>query len=68
MSTSHSDTLTLACELIARDSTTPDDAGCQQLMGQRQQATYATMPQAAGEQAETTGDRQLALHTGDVLR
>lgn len=35
MSTSHSDTLTLACELIARDSTTPDDAGCQQLMGQR---------------------------------
>ena len=22
----------------------------------------------AGEQAETTGDRQLALHTGDVLR
>src|SRR5690606_29181498 len=35
MGTSHSDTLTLACELIARGSTTPDDAGCQQLMGQR---------------------------------
>lgn len=35
MSTPHSATTTLACELIARDSTTPDDAGCQQLMGQR---------------------------------
>ncbi|MBL4834882.1 MAG: succinyl-diaminopimelate desuccinylase [Pseudomonas sp.] len=30
-----SPTLALACELIARDSTTPDDAGCQQLMGER---------------------------------
>lgn len=35
MSTVHSATLALACELIARDSTTPDDAGCQQLMGHR---------------------------------
>ncbi|WP_185266347.1 succinyl-diaminopimelate desuccinylase [Halopseudomonas xiamenensis] len=35
MSTPQSATLTLACELIARDSTTPDDAGCQQLIGQR---------------------------------
>jgi succinyl-diaminopimelate desuccinylase len=30
-----SPTLSLACELIARNSTTPDDAGCQQLMGER---------------------------------
>lgn len=30
-----SPTLALACELIARDSTTPDDAGCQKLMGDR---------------------------------
>lgn len=30
-----SPTLTLACDLIARNSTTPDDAGCQQLMGER---------------------------------
>lgn len=30
-----SPTLTLACELISRNSTTPDDAGCQQLMGER---------------------------------
>ncbi|AQZ93298.1 succinyl-diaminopimelate desuccinylase [Halopseudomonas phragmitis] len=30
-----SPTLSLACELISRDSTTPDDAGCQQLMGER---------------------------------
>lgn len=30
-----SPTLSLACELIARDSTTPDDAGCQQLMAER---------------------------------
>lgn len=35
MSTPQSATLALACELIARDSTTPDDAGCQQLIGQR---------------------------------
>ena len=35
MSTPHSATLALACELLSRDSTTPDDAGCQQLMGQR---------------------------------
>ncbi len=28
-------TLVLACDLISRDSTTPDDAGCQQLMGDR---------------------------------
>ena len=35
MSTSHSATLALACELIARDSTTPNDAGCQPLLGQR---------------------------------
>lgn len=30
-----SPTLALACELMARDSTTPDDAGCQQLMAER---------------------------------
>ena len=30
-----SPTLTLACELISRNSTTPDDAGCQALMGER---------------------------------
>lgn len=30
-----SPTLALACELIARDSTTPEDAGCQQLMAER---------------------------------
>ena len=30
-----SPTLSLACDLIARDSTTPADAGCQQLMGER---------------------------------
>lgn len=30
-----SPTLILACELIARRSTTPDDAGCQQLMAER---------------------------------
>jgi len=35
MTTPQSATLSLACELIARDSTTPDDAGCQQLIGQR---------------------------------
>src|SRR5690606_16653459 len=35
MSTSHSDTLTLACELTARASTTPDDAGWPQLMAHR---------------------------------
>lgn len=35
MNTPFSATLALACELIARDSTTPDDAGCQQLMGER---------------------------------
>lgn len=35
MITPHSATLALACELLSRNSTTPDDAGCQQLMGQR---------------------------------
>ena len=30
-----SPTLALACDLIARDSTTPEDAGCQQLMASR---------------------------------
>src|SRR5690554_6851753 len=35
MTTPQSATLSLACELIARDSTTPDDADCQQLLGQR---------------------------------
>lgn len=35
MSTPHSATLALACELIARDSITPNDAGCQTLLGQR---------------------------------
>ncbi|HCA24156.1 MAG TPA: succinyl-diaminopimelate desuccinylase, partial [Pseudomonas sp.] len=28
-------TLQLACDLISRNSTTPEDAGCQQLMGER---------------------------------
>ncbi|SDR80274.1 succinyldiaminopimelate desuccinylase [Halopseudomonas litoralis] len=35
MKTTLSPTLALACELITRNSTTPDDAGCQQLMGER---------------------------------
>ncbi len=30
-----SPTLTLACDLISRNSTTPEDADCQQLMGER---------------------------------
>ncbi|QJD60576.1 succinyl-diaminopimelate desuccinylase [Pseudomonas sp. gcc21] len=30
-----SPTLSLACDLISRDSTTPEDAGCQALMGER---------------------------------
>ena len=30
-----SPTLQLACDLISRNSTTPEDAGCQQLMGER---------------------------------
>ncbi|WP_339843018.1 succinyl-diaminopimelate desuccinylase [uncultured Halopseudomonas sp.] len=30
-----SPTLALACDLIGRNSTTPEDAGCQQLMGER---------------------------------
>ncbi|TVP90834.1 MAG: succinyl-diaminopimelate desuccinylase [Pseudomonadaceae bacterium] len=30
-----SPTLALACDLISRDSTTPEDAGCQQLMAER---------------------------------
>ncbi len=33
-----SPTLALACDLISRNSTTPEDAGCQQLMGERLQA------------------------------
>lgn len=43
MTTTLSPTLTLACELIARDSTTPDDAGCQQLMGDRLAACGFTL-------------------------
>lgn len=35
MNTAQSPTLALACELIARQSTTPVDAGCQALLGQR---------------------------------
>ncbi|WP_193073999.1 succinyl-diaminopimelate desuccinylase [Pseudomonas sp. FME51] len=38
-----SPTLALACELIARNSTTPDDAGCQQLMGERLTACGFTL-------------------------
>ena len=34
----HNPTLQLACELIARRSVTPDDAGCQQLMIERLEA------------------------------
>ena len=50
MSTSQSATLALACELIARDSTTPDDAGCQQLMGQRLAACgFSLEPMRFGE-------------------
>jgi succinyl-diaminopimelate desuccinylase len=30
-----SDVLDLACELISRPSVTPDDAGCQRLVGER---------------------------------
>ena len=33
--TTHSPTLTLAMELMARPSVTPDDAGCQKIMAQR---------------------------------
>ena len=43
MTTTLFPTLTLACELIARDSTTPDDAGCQQLMGDRLAACGFTL-------------------------
>src|SRR5690606_39697262 len=43
MTTTLSPTLALACELIARDSTTPDDAGCQQLMGDRLAACGFTL-------------------------
>lgn len=35
MNTPRSATLDLACELISRNSTTPADAGCQQLLGER---------------------------------
>ncbi|MFA5676837.1 MAG: succinyl-diaminopimelate desuccinylase [Pseudomonas sp.] len=50
MSTPQSATLALACELIARNSTTPDDAGCQQLMGQRLAACGFTLePMRFGE-------------------
>ncbi|HIZ50519.1 MAG TPA: succinyl-diaminopimelate desuccinylase [Candidatus Pseudomonas excrementavium] len=43
MTTTLSPTLALACELIARDSTTPDDAGCQQLMAERLAACGFTL-------------------------
>ncbi|CEA01151.1 succinyl-diaminopimelate desuccinylase [Pseudomonas saudimassiliensis] len=43
MTTTLSPTLALACELIARDSTTPDDAGCQQLIGARLAACGFTL-------------------------
>ena len=45
-----SPTLSLACELISRNSTTPDDAGCQQLMGERLEAVGFTLePMRFGE-------------------
>lgn len=37
------DALELACELIRRDSVTPDDKGCQSLIGQRLQAAGFTV-------------------------
>lgn len=43
MTTTLSPTLALACELIARDSTTPNDAGCQQLIGARLAACGFTL-------------------------
>lgn len=50
MSTSHSATLALACELIARDSITPNDAGCQTLLGQRLAACgFRLEPMPSGE-------------------
>lgn len=45
-----SPTLQLACELISRNSTTPEDAGCQQLMGERLAAVgFALEPLRFGE-------------------
>ena len=50
MSTPHSATLALACELIARDSITPNDAGCQTLLGQRLAACgFRLEPMPSGE-------------------
>ncbi|WP_425054734.1 succinyl-diaminopimelate desuccinylase [Pseudomonas abyssi] len=45
-----SPTLQLACDLISRNSTTPEDAGCQQLMGERLAAVgFALEPLRFGE-------------------
>lgn len=45
-----SPTLALACDLISRNSTTPEDAGCQQLMGERLQAAgFRLEPMRFGE-------------------
>ncbi|SDS78901.1 succinyldiaminopimelate desuccinylase [Halopseudomonas xinjiangensis] len=45
-----SPTLALACELISRDSTTPADAGCQELMAERLAACgFAIEPMRFGE-------------------
>ena len=45
-----SKTLDLTCELIRRDSVTPRDAGCQQLLAERLQALgFAIEPMRFGE-------------------
>jgi succinyl-diaminopimelate desuccinylase len=45
-----SPTLALACDLIGRNSTTPEDAGCQQLMGERLSACgFKLEPMRFGE-------------------
>ena len=50
MITAHSATITLACELIARPSLTPDDAGCQQLLAERLAACgFQLEPMRCGE-------------------
>ena len=47
-----SDVFELTCDLIARPSVTPDDAGCQQLIAQRLQRAgmrFVTDPQIAAQ-------------------
>ena len=62
-----SPTLQLACDLISRNSTTPEDAGCQQLMGERLAAGAAILLVTHdGHLAERMGQRRLRI-AGGVL-